>query len=955
MAPPGQDSPEGLEVQCAGCGETLEVDAGLTEFICPDCATPQSLPPELMPPPPPRRKALPLPRAAADVRGARLPCGSCGALLSVPVGLARCACPVCGAELAVDTARLRHYLLSSATAEGAVPVLPLGDPSAPPILQAQQVRQEHPNFGIRAGLLWTEPDNRPNCTEQVQTNHPNQLIPEQADLDNPGSTIERGEVHDVSGEVHDVNGIFTKRTSMYSVGPGIVSPERRHEEPQNHERHQAQVQSSTTRINCRTGRSTAPQTVNIEKRQLLTPDQTIQQAQKQPSCRAICTEKAHAEDADGVIHVQEKQQQCVSQVNHTEELCTQAADEIITRDSNGTRVGYAACSDAAFAERRKVHEANDLIKQVQRQQADSAVHMEPDNQVIHVEKEQSKSFSCRTPKQKKKGLTAVSNPGLQLRRSKRLVKDSPASIDQEPVQNEFLESQEGTSISHIPATVRVSEPTENDSDSQHAGSPEQSEPTESDPDWQHAGSPEQSLSDSPDINRIINNLKPSPSPPCEMHEPSSNKLDSPHLTTPTSNSDLNLSDPEQFARNYIPSEVRKALPELRSNSLFEHTMSQANYGEGSLHDLTDSEGDDPCSPTLQNVGTKRNHRRLRCGLKLSLEVWTLPKGVRIPVSLNTSGEPVGKAAGTLSNFLCAIARDGVLAPLTYHDWRRVPEKNKNIIWHIVKLKFDIPPVGELWIMKSLGKRWRSWKSFLKLQHYDTHETEEERLADRNPRVLKEQWQFLVAYWSTEKAKAASARSKACQSNVVAHHTAGTKSFARIIEEEKQKRPNKDGPSVEDLFIMTHTPKNGKPMKKATADAIARLRKQVESSGGDSAADSSSSKVPRGKAVLQASFKEAMEAKRRAEDEASALKEKMMAMEESQRKMQEDLANMKSAVSAIHKTAPTGDLQGQQMHKKTPVSKNSQAEPTGGPSFPPGFAKNPNPSQPMRRSKRAKRS
>ena len=85
------------------------------------------------------------------------------------------------------------------------------------------------------------------------------------------------------------------------------------------------------------------------------------------------------------------------------------------------------------------------------------------------------------------------------------------------------------------------------------------------------------------------------------------------------------------------------------------------------------------------AGTKRNHKRLRCGLKLSLEVWTLPKGVRIPVSLNTSGEPVGKAAGTLSNFLCAIARDGVLAPLTYHDWRRVPEKNKNIIWHIVKV------------------------------------------------------------------------------------------------------------------------------------------------------------------------------------------------------------------------------------------------------------------------------
>jgi len=131
---------EPLEVRCAGCGETLEVDQGLTEFICPDCATPQSLPPELMPPPPPRRKALPLPRGAADVRGARLPCGVCGALLSVPVGLSRCACPLCGAELAVDTARLRHYLLSSAAAADAVPVVPLGaSSSAPPILQPREV------------------------------------------------------------------------------------------------------------------------------------------------------------------------------------------------------------------------------------------------------------------------------------------------------------------------------------------------------------------------------------------------------------------------------------------------------------------------------------------------------------------------------------------------------------------------------------------------------------------------------------------------------------------------------------------------------------------------------------------------------------------------------------------------------------------------------------------------
>ena len=156
--------------------------------------------------------------------------------------------------------------------------------------------------------------------------------------------------------------------------------------------------------------------------------------------------------------------------------------------------------------------------------------------------------------------------------------------------------------------------------------------------------------------------------------------------------------------------------------------------------------------------------------------------------------------------------------------------------------------------------------------------------------------------------------------------------------QKQKRPNKDGPSVTDLFILTHTNKDGKPANKATADIIvrhkkinilnefilwvmhiraeiplhmqARLREDSQKRTEGSTAHNSSlefSKGPRGKAAaaLQASFKEAMEAKQRAEDEADALKKKMMAMEENQRKMQEDLANMKSTVSAMNKTVPIG--------------------------------------------------
>ncbi|CAM0910976.1 unnamed protein product [Alopecurus aequalis] len=102
-------APEVLEVRCAGCGETLEVEQGMTEFACPGCAMPQALPPELMPPPPPRpRRALPLHHSpGGGGTGRRMPCGGCGAVLSVPWGLRRITCPLCDSDLAVDGDRLR--------------------------------------------------------------------------------------------------------------------------------------------------------------------------------------------------------------------------------------------------------------------------------------------------------------------------------------------------------------------------------------------------------------------------------------------------------------------------------------------------------------------------------------------------------------------------------------------------------------------------------------------------------------------------------------------------------------------------------------------------------------------------------------------------------------------------------------------------------------------------------
>ena len=43
-------------------------------------------------------------------------------------------------------------------------------------------------------------------------------------------------------------------------------------------------------------------------------------------------------------------------------------------------------------------------------------------------------------------------------------------------------------------------------------------------------------------------------------------------------------------------------------------------------------------------------------------------------------------------------------------------------------------------------------------------------------------------------------------------------------QQRQKRLNNDEPTVEDLFISTHIPKDGKPMMKAAADTIVRHEK-----------------------------------------------------------------------------------------------------------------------------------
>lgn len=70
----------------------------------------------------------------------------------------------------------------------------------------------------------------------------------------------------------------------------------------------------------------------------------------------------------------------------------------------------------------------------------------------------------------------------------------------------------------------------------------------------------------------------------------------------------------------------------------------------------------------------------------------------------------------------------------------------------MQLKFDIPEIGEEFIIKSLANKWRGWKCTLKKMYFDPAKSVEEHLSKVPERVDEEQWKQLIIYWSSEEGK-----------------------------------------------------------------------------------------------------------------------------------------------------------------------------------------------------------
>lgn len=180
---------------------------------------------------------------------------------------------------------------------------------------------------------------------------------------------------------------------------------------------------------------------------------------------------------------------------------------------------------------------------------------------------------------------------------------------------------------------------------------------------------------------------------------------------------------------------------------------------------------------------------------------------KVQLQFNHLGQPCGVKTSKLSNFMSSLVK-GKDVSLGANSWRDVPDCEKNKLWMTLKAYFNLTEANKYWVMKSAAKKWRSFKYYLKITFYDATLTLKQNIANGcGNRIHEKQWEKLCKYWRKEKTMAMSAANKATRANQDnARHTAGTRSFAVVHEQEeiKQGQPV----SRSQMYRIVHTNKDG---------------------------------------------------------------------------------------------------------------------------------------------------
>ncbi|XP_020082508.1 uncharacterized protein LOC109706120 [Ananas comosus] len=165
-------------------------------------------------------------------------------------------------------------------------------------------------------------------------------------------------------------------------------------------------------------------------------------------------------------------------------------------------------------------------------------------------------------------------------------------------------------------------------------------------------------------------------------------------------------------------------------------------------------------------------------------VWNLSEEERIEIEVDKYGCPCTEEGAVLSSFLGVIAKNGRFAPLDIPRWdNKALNSYKEKMLKLIESKFSYPISTRDWVLASLNKKWRDYKSELKSEYFHPHEKSTNEIMANVPQdVIEDQWCRMVSEWCTEKSKKlceANAANSRTQKNA---HTSGRKSHARRRKE-----------------------------------------------------------------------------------------------------------------------------------------------------------------------------
>ncbi|RYQ99006.1 hypothetical protein Ahy_B07g086855 [Arachis hypogaea] len=176
-------------------------------------------------------------------------------------------------------------------------------------------------------------------------------------------------------------------------------------------------------------------------------------------------------------------------------------------------------------------------------------------------------------------------------------------------------------------------------------------------------------------------------------------------------------------------------------------------------------------------------------VKLSVkEAMKPPNRRKIVPRFNSALQLVGDEAGLLSSVMGLLGSDYTKFPICERDWRKVRTKDKvynECVKEMFHFEEDSRGIIKRIIFKMLGRAWKETRNILYHHCYDSELSLEENIENRPDGITAEHWRWFLDYRNSEETQEKCKKNAENRSKQLYTHTSGSKSLARLGEEEER--------------------------------------------------------------------------------------------------------------------------------------------------------------------------